>query len=450
MPGFDYSALLMESGISVREEKQLQQIWSTLALARLLQSFRMAVGPTKMVLAMLTVIIVCLAGWVMDICTEAEVGSGEDQAILRPVILSVVDFGKAAEFEVYITDPAKTIRAIEQYKQQGKGRGVFSTLWNFGAARFNGATVSLLKLDIANTLANIWLCAVALAWAVKYHTVYSIVYLTIITVVICVFGGAICRCAALEFARDEKPGLTEAFRFSGQKASSLLAAPFVPIAIILLLGSMVFFLGLAGNLPGGVGDLITGLGLTSALLIGLLLVFLLTGTIAGAGLMLPAVAYEGSDGLDAISRSFMYVFNRPWKMLLYTLTATVWGTISYLFARFFAFLVLIVTYFLLYLGYSCRADGAEKLAGLWPRPEFLNLVGIDAEVSMNWSQSISSFLIHLAVLFVVGLIVAFVTSFYFSASTIIYALMRESVDGVRPDEIYIELDEVRNNAEAAG
>ncbi len=115
----------------------------------------MAVGPTKMVLAMLTVIVVCLAGWVMDICTEAGAGGGEHQAILTPVILSVVDFGKAAEFEVYITDPAKTIRAIEQYKQQGEGRGVFSTLWSFGAARFNGATVSLLKLDIANTLANI-------------------------------------------------------------------------------------------------------------------------------------------------------------------------------------------------------------------------------------------------------------------------------------------------------
>ncbi len=410
----------------------------------------MAVGPTKMVIAMLTVIVVCLAGWVMDICTEAGAGGGgEHQAILTPVILSVVDFGKAAEFEVYITEPAKTIRAIEQYKQQGKGRGVFSTLWNFGAARFNGATVSLLKLDIANTLANIWLCAVGLAWAIKYHTVYSIIYLTIITIIICVFGGAICRCAALEFARGEKPGLTEAFRFSGNKASSLLAAPFVPVCIMLLLGALIFFLGLMGNLPGGFGELITALGLAGALVIGLLLVFLLTGTIAGAGLMLPAVAYEGSDGLDAISRSFMYVFNRPWMMLLYTLTATVWGTISYLFARFFAFLVLVVTHFLLYLGFSCKAGGAEKLAGLWPRPQFLNLVGADVGTPTNWSQSISSFLIHLTILFVVGLVVAFVISFYFSASTIIYALMRDGVDGVSTDEIYIQLDEVRDDAEAA-
>jgi len=321
---------------------------------------------------------------------------------------------------------------------------VFSTLWNFGAAIFNGATVSLLKLDIANALANIWLCAVGLAWAIKYHTVYSIVYFIIVTIVICVFGGAICRCAALEFARGEKPGLAEAFRFSGAKLSSLLAAPFVPVGIMLLLAAMVFLLGLTGNLPGGFGELITALGLGAALLIGLLLVFLSTGTIAGAGLMLPAVAYEGSDGLDAISRSFMYVFRRPWTMLLYTLTATVWGTVSYLFARLFVFLVLIVTYVLLYLGFSCRVGGPEKLASIWPRPEFLNLIGTSAEVSMNWSQSISSFLIHLTALFIVGLVVAFVISFYFSASTIIYALMRDSVDKVPIDEIYVQLDELRD------
>jgi len=406
----------------------------------------MAVGPTKLVLAMLTVIVVCLIGWVMDICTEAGPVGGKQEAILTPIILSVVDFGKAAQFEVYVTEPEKTIRSIEQYKQHGHQRGVFSTLWNFGAARFNGATVSLLKLDIANALANIWLCAVGLAWAVKYHTAYSIIYFTIVTIVICVFGGAICRCAALEFARGEKPGLTEAFRFSGAKLSSLLAAPFVPVGIILLLGAMVFFLGLMGNLPGGFGDLITALGLGGALLIGLLLVFLLSGTIAGAGLMLPAVAYEGSDGLDAISRSFMYVFNQPWTMLLYTLTATVWGTISYLLARLFVFGVMIVTYGLLYLGFSCRVGGTERLACIWPRPQFLNLAGPDIETAINWSQSVASFLIHLTTLFIVGLVVAFVISFYFSACTIIYALMRNGVDKVGTDEIYIQLDEIRDEA----
>jgi len=67
---------------------------------------------------------------------------------------------------------------------------------------------------------------------------------------------------------------------------------------------------------------------------------------------------------------------------------------------------------------------------------------------MNWSQSIASFLIHLTALFIVGVVVAFVISFYFSASTIIYALMRDSVDRVGIDEIYVQLDELRDEATA--
>jgi len=41
-----------------------------------------------------------------------------------------------------------------------------------------------------------------------------------------------------------------------------------------------------------------------------------------------------------------------------------------------------------------------------------------------------------------------VISFYFSASTIIYALMRDSVDRVGIDEIYVQLDELRDEATA--
>ena len=37
------------------------------------------------------------------------------------------------------------------------------------------------------------------------------------------------------------------------------------------------------------------------------------GTVGGFGLMYPTVAVEGSDSFDAISRSFSYVFARPWR-----------------------------------------------------------------------------------------------------------------------------------------
>ena len=46
------------------------------------------------------------------------------------------------------------------------------------------------------------------------------------------------------------------------------------------------------------------------------------------------------------------------------------------------------------------------------------------------------------VIIVVGLMVSYVISFYFSANTIIYALMRKRVDKTALDEVYTGADEM--------
>ena len=48
-----------------------------------------------------------------------------------------------------------------------------------------------------------------------------------------------------------------------------------------------------------------------------LIAFLLVGLGGGWALMYPTIAVEGSDSFDAISRSFSYVFARPWRAGLY-------------------------------------------------------------------------------------------------------------------------------------
>ena len=78
----------------------------------------------------------------------------------------------------------------------------------------------------------------------------------------------------------------------------------------------------------------------------------------------------------------------------------------------------------------------EKLANVWPRPNFTDFLGAHAATPNNWSTSASAFLIYVWVLVVVGLMVSFVISFYFSANTIIYALMRNRVDKTALDEVY--------------
>jgi alcohol dehydrogenase class IV len=60
---------------------------------------------------------------------------------------------------------------------------------------------------------------------------------------------------------------------------------------------------------------------------------LVIGLGGGVNLMFGAIAYENSDAFDAVSRSLSYVYARPWRLAFYTLLATVYGSISYLFVR---------------------------------------------------------------------------------------------------------------------
>jgi hypothetical protein len=430
--------------MAMTEKQQFRQIWDEPAFTKLFQSFRLAVGPTKLTLALLAVVIIALAGWIMDRCSMTVVTNPNVEAEKQVVVYDLDKIGELTELDVYVGDPERTKEFIDDYESQSTRQGVFSTLWHFNAARFNGATVSLLRLKVSDMFANIWLCFKSVSWAIKYHTVYSIIYFLIISVVFCACGGAICRCAALEFARGEKPGLVEALRFGFAKFNNLFTAPMIPVLLMLFLGILVFLLGLVGRVIPWAGELLVAVGLIVALGLGVGIALMLIGTLAGVSLMFPVIAYEGTDELDAISRSIRYVFVHPWWMILYTATAAVCGTISYLFTRFFVFLVLIATYALLDLGFfNNNSEMPDKLARIWVRPDFLNLFTAGAEPA-NFSESIASFIISLTILLVVGMVVAFVISFYYCSSTIIYSLMRNKVDGVDISEIYVHLDQIRD------
>jgi hypothetical protein len=425
------------------EKKHVWQIWDNLAFAKSFHSFKMALAPARMVIALATVLLICLIGWLMDLTAAIGRDWTETKAI------ETIDFSSSVDLRPYANNPQKSLSDIEQYRMDRRFDGVFATLWHFGAARFNSATVSLVRLEITDLLLNIWLCALAIVWAVWFHPVYSIIYFILIAVVVCISGGAICRSAALEFARGEKPGLTESLGFGLKKFKSLITAPLVLTAITAGFGAVVYLTGLIGNIPYA-GELFIALTLAAALVFGLLTLLFLIGSIAGANLIFPVIAYEGSDGYDAISRSFCYVYTHPWWMFCYTAIAAAFGTVSYLFVRLFAFGLLITTYILIDLGIFNQPETPGKLARIWARPDFFNLVGQNAN-PVGLTESAAAFIIYITVLLVVGLVVAFVISFYFCSSTIIYALMRRKVDDIDMSRVYTPLEQVgRGDIDSSG
>jgi len=408
-------------------EKEPSKVFDDLLFPKIFKTFRMAIQPTKLIIAFLALAIICLAGWIMDF-SETVVATPGTQ-------------GKITELDIYMTNPAQADSYIEGFQGKSQGTGVFSTLWRFSATKFQGAVDSVFAQDIPGVVKNIADYFKAVGWALRHHTVYCIIFFVIKLAVISIAGGAICRIAALQFAGGEKPGLTEALRFSTKRFTSFFTAPLVPVGIIIFIGLFIFLLGLIGNIPWA-GELIMGIFVLLALIAGALIAVVLIGAFAGFNLMFPAVAYDGSDCFDAISRSFSYVYAKPWRMGFYTAIAAVYGAICYTFVRFFAFLLLLVTHLSLQLGvWVENSKEVDKLTAIWPKPEFMNLLGSSGLATTNWAESVAAFLVYLLLLAVVGLVVSFIISFYFSANTIIYSLMRNKVDNTALEDIYKYNDE---------
>ena len=130
------------------------------------------------------------------------------------------------------------------------------------------------------------------------------------------FGGAICRIAAVQITRNERISLKEAILFTKERIISYVTAPMLPLA---LLGGMWFCLVLFGvvDIIPWLGDLVAGLFWPVVLIIGFIMAVVLVGLIAWP-LMIATISVEGSDSFDALSRSYSYLYQAPWQMAWYS------------------------------------------------------------------------------------------------------------------------------------
>ena len=407
-------------------------VLDNLLFLKIFQTFRMAIQPSKLIITSLALAIICLAGWLMDFSKTVAVSRDNNGKIIL------------TELQIYMSSPSAENAniSIKRLRENGLRSGVFSTLWNSSATYFKKAVDSVFNRDVVGVVSNIHGFFRVIGWALRYHFIYCIIFFVIELSVLSVAGGAICRIAALQNAQGEKPGMTEAIRYSLKRFTSFFTAPLAPFTIIFSIGLFILLLGLLGNIPIA-GELIVGLSMPLALFAGTLIAVVLIGTVAGFNLMFPAVAYDGSDCFDSISRSFSYVYAQPWRMLFYTSIAAVYGSICYTFVRFFAFLAILTTRWFLQIAIWTDNTSQEvgKLTIIWPRPYFMTLLGTKSMATTNWSENAAAFLIYIFLLVVIGFVVSFIISFYFSANTVIYSLMRKKVDNTDLQEIYRPLEE---------
>jgi hypothetical protein len=170
---------------------------------------------------------------------------------------------------------------------------------------------------------------------------------------------------------------------------------------------------------------------------------LLLGLLFGWALMWPTISVEGTDSFDALSRSYSYTFNRPIAYLFYVIVAGVIG----LLAAFVVYYFVEWTTELAFWSASWGATSAriqeikqlrlqlEALRNAPPEARDAALQNVSG--TLQFGAHVLNFWINCVAL----LGAAYFFSFFWTAATAIYYLLRSSVDGTEPDEVAVDRQE---------
>ena len=265
------------------------------------------------------------------------------------------------------------------------------------------------------------------------------------------FGGAITRIAAIQFARDEKISLREALKFARARFLSYAGAPVMPLVFIAV---MAFFCLLGGGLNvigwgigRNIGPVFAGLFWFLPLIAGFIMAIIALGWAVGWPLMYSTISVEGSDTFDALSRSYAYVFQRPWHYLFYAFVILVFGSLCSFFVLLMGDLLVHLSVWAVALlptwwpqswwGEDSALELVKQLTYYAPEASGWQAPGIaeTAPTGAAWFGAVCAG-VWLYILFL--LLVGFVYSYFWSAATAVYYMLRRDVDNTEMEEVYLE------------
>jgi hypothetical protein len=141
--------------------------------------------------------------------------------------------------------------------------------------------------------------------------------------------------------------------------------------------------------------------------------------------MWATISSEGTDSFDALSRSYAYAFQRPLHYAFYALVVSLLGALGWLLVWYFATAVIGLTYWA--TGWGAGASTIDAIG-----------TGGAALGSMGRA---GVWFIHVWTGVVKLVAVGFLFSYFWTAATAIYFLLRRDVDATEMDEVYLEGEE---------
>ena len=280
-----------------------------------------------------------------------------------------------------------------------------------------------------------WIVILAFPLLWKIVTI-AVIYL-LLTVVWAYCGGVITRIAAVNLTKDEGLELSKALSFAGKK----YLAYFSPW-VVCILGFFFFWFwnflgGLAGRIPYA-GELLVAIFLPLAILSVFIMVFIAIGSIFGSTMFFPTISVEGSDSFDALSRSFSYLYAKPWHFIWYHLVAAAYGFVTTLFVWWFGKMMIAFAFCAGIVGMGSKFGDLLNLISLGHGFSCCAMPSSGTGTAIPVTYSIAAFILAFWLIIVIGFIAAYAVSYCFSAQTIIYLLLRKKVDEIDVKEIYEE------------
>ncbi|MGY8769851.1 MAG: hypothetical protein ACKVH8_15640 [Pirellulales bacterium] len=244
------------------------------------------------------------------------------------------------------------------------------------------------------------------------------------TAVWSIFGGAICRIAALDLSCGERLGLKGSLVYAGKNFFSYFTAPLIPFVGIFFVALPIVLLGFITRF-GDVGALVYGIFGFVAVICGLIMAFALVPLLLGWPLMWGTISTESSDSFDAVSRTYAYTTQRPFHYLFYVVVSMLIGA----FGLFIAYLLATLTDHTIAWAFEWGA-GSDRAATI-------NNAITGTQSQSDLMEAATSMMMLWKAL--IGRIVdCYAFSFFFVSSAGIYLLLRRDVDQAELDEIALD------------
>lgn len=227
-------------------------------------------------------------------------------------------------------------------------------------------------------------------------------------VISAVFGGAIARMTAVDFATHSDLSLSRSLRFSLRHWAAALGAPLIALSGFACCWLFNFFGGLLANIPV-VGEILVAVCWGLLILSGFVMAFILLVIGLGWPLMIAAVSTESGDAFDALSRGVSYLLNRPWYALFLALLAVLYGIALLIFVRW-------MTEFTAWMTIISYRAGLFDGSGQDPTAASIRLI---------WDRLLFS------------VPAAFVFSYFWTSVTLIYFLLRKREDATPLNDVWL-------------